>query len=372
MTKKKQKCLAKVQQESLSLKRVHYITPDFVDNNTMQRNGKGGHNDVFTVDMKQHCLDKQLIIYRRSLHPIQNIEYFKEESEIAIRMANYEIGPDVYSAYIDKNGHGVIIMERYEYDLEYILYHHHQKNDLILNIYKDVVRIIDTMANVGICCIDQKPSNVVVSILEGEHVKVRLIDFGTDLCTTQHDLSHHLNIPRTIPSHIISIIMLIVHCTFINVYFRSHYLDNIVKQRYDQFQEEDKQTILYLIENWSNLQELLKHYKLFSSIGVLLPDIKHRHTWLDIPLTIDDENNIIYTESLLVRDTPDILHMIQCGHLNLNIISISTKIQQLVETNSLHVNIDNYYHASSCSTYVQKVKDGSLQVRIKYTFPYVE
>ena len=97
------------------------------------------------------------------------------------------VGPKVYAAWYARHAtqewpSGLyVVMERFDDDLETLLL------DTDLTEHRDaiqtsLVHCLSTLARERILVFDLKPSNIVVRITDGDHVDVRMIDFGRDFC----------------------------------------------------------------------------------------------------------------------------------------------------------------------------------------------
>lgn len=147
--------------------------------------GKGSNNKVFRIqhDGRRLCLR---IPRRRS--DTQQMESAVWESWYANRAHELGIGPAIHRCWrvrhaTDEWNSGLyMLMEHFAYDLEDLMY---KERDLFAThreeIGRQLVSILETMANDKLLHYDLKATNVVVKF-ENNVPAVRLIDFGNDFC----------------------------------------------------------------------------------------------------------------------------------------------------------------------------------------------
>jgi len=141
---------------------------------------KGGYNIVYNMNLP--CKTK--MIYRKTIkklsHKKQLKHDFAEEVSMNILTSTNKISPTVYYSGEDPEGHGVIVLQKYETDLRHLIEKHDIRQEIV---ERSLNKLFKRLASLNIFCWDLKLLNVV-----GDYnpttskLTLRLIDFDTYFC----------------------------------------------------------------------------------------------------------------------------------------------------------------------------------------------
>jgi glutaredoxin len=295
----------------LSLRPTLFEFPMYINTKTIKSISAGSHNTthrIYTIHQQ-----KRVLLYRRSKETFDDnneLVNFNKEITIAILMSSHKIGPYIYEAYVDKNNHGIIIMDLYYSNLENFLRIHWKSYNIVRMVCTKLVHIIEHVTNIGILCIDQKPCNVVVShphvqttsgwinvkskrtgknyyynthtqdsqytypinaTVDDSLFQLRLIDFGSDFCYSLDEASVECGV--TISTSVARVIMLVLQCAQSIKYLQLNYLCKKTREQYTRLSNIEMKYFKTILNTWEILVNIVSHYDLLDTIQMIIPQL---------------------------------------------------------------------------------------------------
>jgi hypothetical protein len=232
----------------------------------------GSYNTTCVAKLNSHvCInsDKKVLV-RTSKTAVarEDMMEMTKSVENALFMSEYKLGPKIYDVQYTSDGKVSYIMELFDMDLHgYIEYLNTQPiDDLAQKIHEALVTqtqyILKTMIKYDLSCIDIKPGNAVIKVVNKIPV-LRFIDVDADYCKEINQMVgpikkslSMLNYNKEDRNEFMYKYLMVLFAN--HLHGQNHnYLFQVIRQLVD---EKDQVVMLHLIRNNPEISRVARHY----------------------------------------------------------------------------------------------------------------